>query len=84
MVLTKSLLWAVMAACSVSALPLLEIDVSGINLAIAAKLNMSGVGTIIAADRARAARLKQAFLPKAKRQNANIDVTNNAVSNLML
>ena len=83
--LSKSLLWAVVAACSASALPTLKIDIElpGISLAIAAKLNVtgSGFGTIVEADRARAARLKQvARLPlNLRRQSTGIEVENTAV-----
>lgn len=78
MVLAKSLLWAVAAACSVSALPLIniQIDKTGISLAIAAKLNITGAANIIDADRTRAAKLKGLL---GKRQSQGVQVSNTAV-----
>ena len=82
--LAKSLLWAVFAACSVSALPTLEIDVKlpGITLAIASKLNATGAINIHQADRNRAARLRKLAWSKwnEKRDDGEIEVTNTAVS----
>ena len=82
MVLAQSLLWAVAAACTVSALPLVDIKVNttGISLAIAAKINAAGVATIIDADRQRAARLKGLL---GKRQSQDVEVSNTAVSNVI-
>ena len=58
----------------------LTVDTSLVNLAIAAKLNTTGLGTLIAADRARAKQFKNAFLaPLGKRAQGNVDVQNTAV-----
>ncbi|PSR84188.1 hypothetical protein PHLCEN_2v5476 [Hermanssonia centrifuga] len=88
MVLTQSLFCLMLTVGgTVSALPQPLRD-SGINLSIAAKLNFSGLTSIIEADRARAHRLKNHVnllgLAGGKRQTTNVDVTNGAVNTLLI
>lgn len=77
---SSSLISTLLLALAVAAKPIVVVRESKVTLPFALKLNNTGMGTIPAIDRARAAALRASANKVGKRDGISFDVTNTAVS----